>query len=1231
MKTCTLSNRLPSGSSGWSLLTILFLLLLGGIRPASGEPLQVVDLAGTWGFDPNDGPATTIQVPGGGWYKQGFTGTAEADYSTTISIPDIGQPQVTELKFGAVNYQSDLYIDEVLVGSSVQSHTAATFDITDHVTPGSNHDVRLHVKGSGAMRNPATGQTIVPDGARSWADFLPEGIFRSAELRIYPQVYIQDVFVKPSVETTSLSYDVWIHNDSASPANVTLAGSLDSWNGDPWSYPALPNQAVSIPAGQTTKVTIGPINWNLGTDSYWWPNVPYEPGYTAQLHELDLSISGGGTHATSVRFGFRECRQVSPDASHTIYTLNGVRVNFRGDSLQGANYDRIDSNGAAPGGLGDAFSTYPGFLPGPNGWPKAVDHYQRLNYNVVRIHQIPATPYMLDVCDEMGLMIIDETGIRGSSGRQDFVTGYDNMIQHAKDLFRQNRNHASIVRSSLSNEPDHAGGGLAFQEQFHQDLYDAAKEVDGTRPLSIDAAYTEYNALAYDDLAVFRHYGLSNNAYGQYTEDVFERTDRPYGSGEHIWYADNTAQGFAWFATSTQAMRAKGASDIRPYTLLSAWSSVIPGTETDEMQLENPPWIPDDFFPLYGEDNLLDPWSNHQIQRVQAGFSPVLVVDTEYWEDNKYSNAGGEWPANVPFVEPLEEMARTLRIYNDTFSGTAVDVTWELRQGSATGSVIDSGTINATVPLGYTATEDISFTIPDAPEDTEFYLVLSAEKGGVELFREEDQKFTVFVFDMTEVTGTAFGTTPSWSPGTEFDKATDGNLATYFDYQQPDGGHTGIDLGDGNASRINAIIFTPRSGFESRMDGGQFQGSNDGTNYTTFHTVSGTPSPETLVFVDSVEEYRYLRYLGPAGSYCNIAEMAFYMDGAAPPPPFSLEVTSSSTAPATDGDDAFYFPNPAITADGDNIGGGDDEFTYVAHDRPSQGMSFTTGSNPEGYSLEAITFQTVSYGTTYIKLEAGDRFGFAFGELDGTTKIPSYTNSTAEYVGTDYPDIGATTGQGTYFTFNLSGAGIELAPNTTYYFEVTADTAPLFVEWNGSAAGGYPDGEAFGGLTGSDAVIDATYTPLTGDRSFHADLTAVVGDDFTSWVSDPAFGLDPSEQGFDHDPDRDGVANGLENFLGTDPSQFSPALSAQGLTGNTFIFRHPQNGAPASDVAASYRWTTDLESWHADGETVGGTTVNFSVSPDDPEVGMTTVTATIPDALPAGLFVAIEVIQTGAP
>ena len=85
------------------------------------------------------------------------------------------------------------------------------------------------------------------------------------------------------------------------------------------------------------------------------------------------------------------------------------------------------------------------------------------------------------------------------------------------------------------------------------------------------------------------------------------------------------------------------------------------------------------------------------------------------------------------------------------------------------------------------------------------------------------------------LTGTPFGTSPPWAPGSEYDKAFDGNTSTFFDYSQSGGGFTGIDLGPGNTAVIGKIRFYPRNGLEYRMCGqntwnesnfGQFQGSN---------------------------------------------------------------------------------------------------------------------------------------------------------------------------------------------------------------------------------------------------------------------------------------------------------------------------------------------------------------------------------------------------------------------
>lgn len=735
-----------------------------------GTAITSRDLAGTWSFVPKGGTPTTIQVPGGGWHKQGFT-IAEATYTRAITIPDTGQPQVTKIEFGAVNHEATLSIDGTPVGTNMTAFTPSIFDITNYVEPGKTYTVTVDVKGRDAFVGPL-GKYIVPDAAE-WSPDIPQGIFRSACLRVYPQTYIADAFVRPSVSTDSLSYDVWVTNASTLPRTLTLSSNLTPWNsGKTWSYPDLPPSTFTVGAGQTTKVTVGAVRWGLGSSSYWWPNVPYTISYTATLHNLNLTLSDGATPTTIVdtgtyRFGFKE---VTQQKQH--FYLNGIPVNFRGDNLQGADYDSIDDHGK-----GDAYDTYAGFLPPSDtspGWPQAVDNYLRLNYNMVRIHQEPASPYMFRVADEKGLMILDETAIRGSGNLQDFTNGHDNMVNHARALVLRDRNHPSVVRWSQDNEPRNDDTDSV---QFQQDLYNAIMADDPTRPVSVDDL--PYNMDRMDSIAekapnftVIPHYV---GGAGHFDEALSQFLDRPYGQGEYLFPSPATRPGFEWIATATQAMRRQGAADLRPYALYSAWASFVPGVRTTDMTTEER--RPS----LYGADNLPDPWGNSQIQRVQAAFNPVLVADKDYWEVNKYSDANGDWPVAANAYGYGQTVSRTLDIYNDTFAGTTVDVSWDVRADSLSGAIVDSGTLHRDVPLGSFVEQPITFVTPTG--GSRFYLILRAGKNGQELFRESSEYFVL---------------TPRPNPGDTLvvDDSVQGNFRYGFDEVGPGWSHcTSCDAG----------------------------------------------------------------------------------------------------------------------------------------------------------------------------------------------------------------------------------------------------------------------------------------------------------------------------------------------------------------------------------------------------------------------------------------------------
>jgi len=508
-----------------------------------------------------------------------------------------------------------------------------------------------------------------------------------------------------------------------------LQGILQSWNGDPWPYPELPGESVTLAPLETKKVTIGPIDWRLGPESYWWPNVPYRKGYQTKLHILKLTLMEGqeAVHSVQVRFGFRQIKQAK-----TYFTLNGVRVNFRGDSLQVANYDTINYNGR-----GDAIDTFPGFLPPSTespGWPKAVDNFLQLNFNHQRAHRQPWTPYMLDVCDEMGLMIIAE----GASGWYEYDRAFHEM-KVLQDMVRRDRNHPSVVRWSTKNEP------ICPDPDYHYELYMAIKEVDDTRPICVHIG--RWDPKIYDPdrmfarlkdkddftwIEGFLRYDKKGEPYYTSVEQnnaVRRMEDRPFGLGGGLWPHCSTASGLTRFATMIAVVRAEDAADVRPYVLLSGWVSSVPGVKTTDVFLE------EKRHPVYGEDNLPDPWSLPSIKLIQKACHPLLAFDYEFWKLNESSNAAGCFPVVIPKLKAGTEVTREIVVFNDEFFGSTLELVWEVREGSPSNKIFDRGAMKLHIEPGFQKRVHINFHT--SPYNCTMFLTLRVLKDGIERFTDD--------------------------------------------------------------------------------------------------------------------------------------------------------------------------------------------------------------------------------------------------------------------------------------------------------------------------------------------------------------------------------------------------------------------------------------------------------------------------------------------------------------
>lgn len=162
----------------------------------------------------------------------------------------------------------------------------------------------------------------------------------------------------------------------------------------------------------------------------------------------------------------------------------------------------------------------------------------------------------------------------------------------------------------------------------------------------------------------------------------------------------------------------------------------------------------------------------------------------------------------------------------------------------------------------------------------------------------------------------------------------------------------------------------------------------------------------------------------------------------------------------------------------------------------------------------------------------------------------------------------------------------------------------LFFNGVQQAAGTYNIANSGGYITGTGSLL-VTSGPAPSNT-------------YATWIA--GFPGAAGAPGFGQDADGDGVTNGVEHVLGTDPSASSSGLVQVSSTGTSVKFRHTLTNDLASDVTRTYQWSTDLVNWNASGATnAGGTTAAISSS-------------TITDnAAPANDVIEVTVSVTGGP
>jgi len=231
-------------------------------------------------------------------------------------------------------------------------------------------------------------------------------------------------------------------------------------------------------------------------------------------------------------FGIRSIRF---DANHGFF-LNGKPEKLRGVCLH---HDL--------GGLGAAFSA--------SALERRLKALKALGVNAVRCSHNPMAPEEYDLCDRLGLLVMDEAFDEWTGGKHKWIEGWNAgtagtrgyhevfdewAVRDIQDMVQRDRNHPSIVLWSIGNEIDYPGDpfghprGRDGLKPGMQDanvlppiarrLVAAVKGLDGTRPVTEALADTlASNATGLANLLDVAGYNYLEQYYARDHETYPER------------------------------------------------------------------------------------------------------------------------------------------------------------------------------------------------------------------------------------------------------------------------------------------------------------------------------------------------------------------------------------------------------------------------------------------------------------------------------------------------------------------------------------------------------------------------------------------------------------------------------------------------------------------------------------------------------------------------------------
>lgn len=326
-------------------------------------------------------------------------------YLRDFEVPEEWDGMRVILHFGGVSSAMFVWVNGEKIGYSQGSRLPAEFDITDALKPGAN---RLAVE----VYKYCDGSYLEDQ------DFWRlSGIFRSVLLNAVPADGAWDVYARPEYDPATGAGSVVIETTPMPGAKPDVRFFLVA------------------PSGEVAGAGTGRLD--LSKVEPWFPERP-------SLYQTVVEVSSGGKPAGVFRLpvAFRKLEVVG----------NELLFNGRPFKIRGVNRHE--------------FEPRTGYVMDEDLMRRDLALMKQANVNFVRNAHYPNDPRWYDLCDKLGMMVMDEANVEshGLSYHKRVLPGDDPVwtaavVERMKRMVVRDRQHPSVVMWSLGNE---AGYGDAF-------------------------------------------------------------------------------------------------------------------------------------------------------------------------------------------------------------------------------------------------------------------------------------------------------------------------------------------------------------------------------------------------------------------------------------------------------------------------------------------------------------------------------------------------------------------------------------------------------------------------------------------------------------------------------------------------------------------------------------------------------------------------------------------------